>query len=103
MTAKVDDFGPTGCRLHFPFNTPILTVDSVARMEFRLGTKMILEVDCSIRHAKLSYENKKPIQTLGVEFKNVGAALQTRLLVMFMDLQKKAVEHLDEIMESKNV
>lgn len=81
------DLSLGGCRLTLPHQKDIVQENEVYSGILVIPNKVGLEIDVKIKHIRL---DKAPriSQTFGVEFLNLGSAMENRMFVMMMELHR---------------
>lgn len=83
--AQLKDMSAGGCKIVLPRAEPVLKMNDQLAMNFSLGKRRPLALNCEIRYAASDGKN----QTLGLQFLSGGDYNENRLLVLMMDLQRE--------------
>jgi hypothetical protein len=94
LTANLYDISSGGCRMVYQNDKVILKMDDVLKTRVTIGSKDPLEITAMVRHIALDPLNKKA-SVLGLEFKPLSPALESRLFAITMDLHRELFSKLN--------
>jgi hypothetical protein len=81
------DFSSGGCRVKYLGHLPVFKTGEIIRGVIHLNHRNPVELDCEIKHH--AYDNEQGIQAFGIQFKLNTNILESKMLVVFMDLQRE--------------
>ncbi len=89
LEGRVIDFGPGGCRAEMVLSTPRFATGDKISLVLRLSHRNPLNLKAEVRHIVFKEDEKGLRQTFGVQFKDLGAIMENKMMSLLMELQKE--------------
>lgn len=89
IDCKLKDVSAGGFKMEMPGETPALKIGDTVKGTLRLGKRRPMDFDLEVRFAKKSQEGDNVVQVAGLQFLNRDHAIENRLLLMMMDIQRE--------------
>lgn len=86
---RILDFSSGGCRLSYPSKEPFFNTDEVVSGVLRLGKRRPIDMGGLVRHTFTKPTDGILPQVFGLQFHPLTKTMESKLLTIFMDIQRE--------------
>lgn len=89
VSCQLKDFSAGGLKIEVHGSEPRLKAGDTLSGTLRLGKRRPMDFDLEVRFVKASQEDDKIVQVAGLQFLSRSNAIENRLLLLMMDIQRE--------------